>query len=54
MKVPVPKRVYADFECINQRTDDPKGDREVAVAIAPKVLFEQIPIAVGFDLISPF
>ena len=24
MKVPVPIRVYADFECINQPTDDPK------------------------------
>ena len=46
MKVPVPIRVYADFECINQPTDDPKGD--------PKILFEQIPIAVGFCLISPF
>ena len=46
MKVPVPIRVYADFECINQPSDDPKGD--------PKVLFKQIPIAVGFYLISPF
>ena len=42
MKVPVPIKVYADFECINQPTDD------------PKVLFKQIPIAVGFYLISPF
>ena len=42
MKVPVPIRVYADFECNNQPTDD------------PKVLFKQIPIAVGFYLISPF
>ena len=46
MKVPVPIRVYADFECINQ----PANDREAA----PKVLFKQIPIAVGFYLISPF
>ena len=46
MKVLVPIRVYADFECINQPTDD----REAA----PKVLFKQIPIAVGFYLISPF
>ena len=46
MKVPVPIRVYADFECINQPTDDPKGD--------PKVIFKQMPIAVGFYLISPF
>ena len=50
MKVPIPIRVYADFECINQ----PTGDREAAVAIAPKVLFKQIPIAVGFYIISPF
>ena len=42
MKVPVPLGVYADFECINQPTDD------------PKVLFKQVPIAVGFSLISPF
>ena len=42
MKVPVPIRVYADFECINQPTDD------------LKVLFKQIPIAVGFYVISPF
>ena len=50
MKVPVPIRVYADFEYINQpaelRTDIPQGD--------PKVLYKQIPIAVGFYLISPF
>ena len=45
MKVPVPKRVYADFECINQPTDDPNKF---------KVLFKQIPVAVGFYLISPF
>ena len=50
MKVPIPIRVYADFECINQPTDD----REAPVASAPKVLFKQIPIAVGFYLISPF
>ena len=41
MKVPVPIRVYADFECNNQPTDD------------PKVLFKQISIAVGFYVISP-
>ena len=39
MKVPLPITVYADFECINQLTDD------------PKVLFKQIPIAVGFYVI---
>ena len=26
MKVPIPIRVYADFECNNQPTDIPKGD----------------------------
>ena len=60
MKVPVPIRVYADFECINESYHEshhnqpaqlhtepggPKGD--------PKVLFKQIPIAVGFYVISP-
>ena len=42
MKVPVPIRVYADFECINQPQN------------IPNVLFNQIPIAVGFYVISPF
>ena len=42
MKVPVPIRVYADFECINQPQKN------------PKVLFKQIPIAVGYYHISPF
>ena len=42
MKVPVPIRVYADFECINQPQKD------------PKVFFKQIPIAVGQNVISPF
>ena len=42
MKVPVPKGVFADFESINQ----PQKDY--------KVLFKQIPIAVGYYLISPF
>ena len=42
MKVPVPIRVYADFECINQRQN------------TPNVLFKQIPIAVGYYVISPF
>ena len=37
-KVPVPKRVYADFECPNQPQNNPK---------TPKVLFKQIPLAVG-------
>ena len=42
MKVPVPRRVYADFECINQPQN------------TPNVLFKQIPIAVGYYVISPF
>ena len=42
MKIPLPIRVYADFECINQPQNN------------PKVLFKQIPIAVGYYLISPF
>ena len=42
MKVPVPIRVYADFECINQPQNN------------PKVLFKQIPIAVGYYQNSPF
>ena len=42
MKVPVPIKVYADFECINQPQKD------------PKVLFKQIPIAIGYYIISPF
>ena len=42
MKVPVPIGVYADFECIIQ----PQKDL--------KVLFKQIPIAVGYYVISPF
>ena len=42
MKIPLLIRVYADFECINQPQN------------IPNVLFEQIPIAVGFYVISPF
>ena len=42
MKIPLPIRVYADFECINQPQNN------------PKVLFKQIPITVGFYVISPF
>ena len=42
MKVPVPIRVYADFECIIQPQKD------------PEVLFKQFPIAVRYYLISPF
>ena len=54
MKVPVPIRVYADFECISQPAELRTKNHEAAVAIAPKVLYKQIPIAVGFYLISPF
>ena len=35
MKIPLPIRVYADFECFIQPQNN------------PKVLFEQIPIALG-------
>ena len=41
MKIPVPIRVYADFECINQPQN------------TPNALFKQIPIAVGYYVISP-
>ena len=40
MKIPLPIRVYSDFDFINQPTSD------------TKVLHKQIPIAVGFYLIS--
>ena len=49
MKVPVPIRVQADFECINQ-PQEPQNTE----GASPKVLFKQIPIAVGYYLISPF
>ena len=42
MKVPVPIRVFADFECINQPQN------------TINVLFKQIPIAVRYYVISPF
>ena len=42
MKVPVLIRVYADIECINRPQN------------TPNVLFKQIPIAVGYYVISPF
>ena len=42
MKIPLPIRVYAVFECNIQPT---RNDQ--------KVLFKQIPMAVGFYLISP-
>ena len=42
MKRPLPIREDAGFECINQPQ------------ITPNVVFKQIPIAVGFYVISPF
>ena len=54
MSVPVPIRVYADFECIIQPQNDPTNDRKAAPIDKSKMLFKQIPIAVGFYLISPF
>ena len=39
MKIPLPIRVYADFECFNQPQN------------TPNVLFKQIPIAVGYYVI---
>ena len=60
MKVPVPIRVYADFECINQSQNTAKLASHAGGALHtegalrdPKILFKQIPIAVGFYLISP-
>ena len=42
MKIPLPIRVYADFECFNQPQDN------------PKVLYKQNAIAIGYYIISPF
>ena len=42
MKIPLPIRVYADFGFINQPQN------------TPNVVFKQIPIEVGYYLISPF
>ena len=54
MKVPIPVRVYADFECINQPAELRTNDREAVPIDKSKVLYKQIPIAVGFYIISPF
>ena len=44
MKVNLPIRIYADFECLNIKVDDnPKG-----------IIYKQVPITVGFYLISPW
>ena len=48
MKVNVPIIVYADFECINQTQNTTN-----LASLDPKVLYKQIPIAVGFYLITP-
>ena len=45
MKKPLTIRVYADFECTNQPQNNPYN---------PKILFRQIPIAVGYFIDSPF
>ena len=44
MKIPLPIRVYADFKCNNPPTRYNDS----------KVLFKQIPNAVGLYLFSPF
>ena len=44
MKIAVPIRVYADFECINHTVSQPTDDREAAVATAPKVSYKQIQL----------
>ena len=55
MKIPLPIRVYADFESFNQPQNTAKLASHAEGALHDlKVLFEQIPIAVGFYLISPF
>ena len=43
MKVNLPIRIYADFECLNIKVDD-----------NPKIIYKQVPITVGFYLISPW
>ena len=45
MKIPVPIRVYADFECVNQPTNKNNPNE--------KILFKQLPIAVGYYLVTP-
>ena len=57
IKIPLPIRVYADFECINQTQNKPNtaklaSNTEITLC-NPKVSFKQIPIAVGYYLISP-
>ena len=47
-KVPVPIRVYADFECINQPESNP-----ITELCNPNLFFKQISFAVGFYLMFP-
>ena len=51
MKLPLPIRVYADFECINHPQNNPKP---TALCVIPNVPLKHIPIAVGYYVISPF
>ena len=50
MEIPLPIRVYADFECIIQ----PTQNTAKLVLPDPRVLFKRSPIAVGLYLISPY
>ena len=55
MKIPLPIRVYAHFECFIQSQITAKLASHAESALHnPKVLFNQIPIAVGYYLSSPF
>ena len=45
MKINLPIRIYADFECLNIKGNDPDN---------PKIIYKQVPITVGFYLISPW
>ena len=55
MKIPLPIRVYAGFECVYQPANESTGDpNDDIIRNDHKVLFKQIPIAVRFYLISPF
>ena len=45
MKIILPIRIYADFECPNIQDNDPDN---------PKIMYKQAPITVGFYLISPW
>ena len=51
MKIPLPIRMYADFECINQPQNNPNTEGTLC---NPKVSIKQFPIGVAYYLISPF